>query len=138
MGRCGWACLGTISLGLFLKGCASTKSIAAPLKADNLILAKTDFIKGDGFYDYIVIRNAQLRFPMAVFRFSEVRYTAIYLQCSHQGNELNVYGDKLVCSAHGSEFDPSGRVTHGPATNPLRSFPVQIEDNNILISLKSV
>lgn len=135
---CGWACLGTASLSLFLQGCASAKRISAPITKDNMVLAITDFIKKDGFYNYIVAYNSQLQFPIAIFRSSEKVYIALYLQCSHQGNELDVYGDKLVCPAHGSEFNLKGNVTNGPASDPLRSFPVQIENNNILISLKSI
>ncbi|HLT50583.1 MAG TPA: Rieske (2Fe-2S) protein [Arenibacter sp.] len=134
---CGLACLGTTTLGLSLQGCTSSKNLSIPLADNNLVLGKTDFIKNGGFYDYIVVSNPQLRFPIAVFRFSEEKYSALYLQCSHQGNELNVYGDKLVCSAHGSEFDNKGKVTKGPAADPLRSLPVQIGNNNILISLPS-
>ena len=134
---CGLACLGTTALGLFLQGCTSIKNISVPLADGNLVLAKIDFLKNGGFYNYIVVNNSQLRFPIVIFRFSEEKYSALYLQCSHQGNELNVYGDKLVCSAHGSEFDNKGNATKGPAADPLLSLPVQIGNNNILISLKS-
>jgi Rieske Fe-S protein len=59
------------------------------------------------------------------------------MQCTHQGNELSAYGDKLVCSAHGSEFDNRGNVTNSPADKPLKSFQVTIKNNSLNISLKA-
>lgn len=134
---CGLACLGATSIGALLQSCIPTKNITVTIEGDQLVIPKSDFTKKDGYYDYIVVNNSRLQFPIAIFRFATDEYSALLLQCTHQGNELNAYGDKLVCSAHGSEFDNKGNVTNGPATDPLRSFPIQIENNNILISLKS-
>ncbi|WP_026809205.1 QcrA and Rieske domain-containing protein [Arenibacter latericius] len=134
---CGLACLGATSIGVFLHSCVSTKNISANIEGDELVIPKSDFTKKDGFYNYIVINNSKLQFPIALFRFSSEEYNALYLKCTHQGNELNAFGDKLVCSAHGSEFDNKGNVTNGPATDALRSFPVRITKDNLHISLKS-
>ncbi|MBL4708199.1 MAG: Rieske (2Fe-2S) protein [Flavobacteriales bacterium] len=133
---CGLACLGISTMGLLLQGCVPTKNISAAILEENLIVPESNFFRKDKPLKYLIVRNDKLQFPIYLFRFSESKYTALYLQCTHQGNELNAYGDKLVCSAHGSEFDNKGNVTNGPATQALRSFPIQIEDQNILISLK--
>ena len=133
---CGYACIGASSIGMLLQSCVSNKSITANIENENLVVPISDFLKDEAYLKYIIVRNNNLRFPIYVFRFSENEYTALYLQCSHQGNELNAYGDKLVCPAHGSEFNNKGMVTNGPATDPLRSFPIQISNPNILISLK--
>ncbi|MBL4605556.1 MAG: Rieske (2Fe-2S) protein [Flavobacteriaceae bacterium] len=135
---CGYACLGATTLGTLLQSCVSTKSITASISGDHLIIPKSNFVKKEEFLKYLVISNKNLQFPIYLFRFSENEYTALYLQCTHQGNEVNAHGDTLVCSAHGSEFNNKGKVTNGPATKPLRSFPIQIENQNILISLKKV
>ncbi|XHP75926.1 Cytochrome b6-f complex iron-sulfur subunit [Arenibacter antarcticus] len=136
MKTCGLACLGASTMGAFLQSCISTKSITANIEGDELVIPKSDFIKKDGHYNYIVVNNSKLQFPIAIFRFSADEYSALYLQCTHQGNELNAYGDKLVCSAHGSEFDNKGNVTNGPATDVLWSFPVRILQDIIHISLR--
>ncbi|ASO06028.1 MULTISPECIES: Rieske (2Fe-2S) protein [Arenibacter] len=133
---CGYACIGASSIGMLLQSCVSNKSITANIENENLVVPISDFLKDEAYLKYIIVRNNNLRFPIYVFRFSENEYTALYLQCTHQGNELNAYGDKLVCPAHGSEFNNKGMVTNGPATDPLRSFPIQISNPNILISLK--
>ena len=132
---CGYACLGTLSVGLILQSCMTTKSINAALEGDKIRLPIADFQNKGEFYKYLMIRNPQISYPIVVFRFSEKEYTALYLQCTHQGNEVNAYGDKLVCEAHGSEFDNRGNVTNGPAAKPLHSFPIQINPDEIIISI---
>jgi nitrite reductase/ring-hydroxylating ferredoxin subunit len=135
---CGYACIGISTIGVLLKSCVSTKSISAIIIGDNLIVPKSDFIKNEKQLQYIIVRNENLQFPIYVFRFSENKYSALYLQCTHQGSELSAYGDKLVCSAHGSEFNNRGLATNGPATEPLRTFSVRTDNINIKISLKKI
>jgi Rieske Fe-S protein len=60
------------------------------------------------------------------------------MRCTHQGTELQVFGDKLQCPAHGSEFNSKGGVQNGPADTTLRTFPVEIKNNLLHISLKAV
>ena len=135
---CGFGCLGATSIGMILQSCVTAKSISAAISGDNLVLNKADFLNNEEIVKYVIVRNEQLEYPIYVFRFSDTEYSASYLRCTHQGNEVNAYGEKLVCSAHGSEFDHNGNVTKGPATKPLRSLPIEIENQNILISLKTV
>jgi Rieske Fe-S protein len=58
------------------------------------------------------------------------------LVCTHQGAELQVFGDKIQCPAHGSEFSNRGVLESGPANTDLRKFPIVIENNILKISLK--
>lgn len=135
---CGFACLGVTLLAPLIQGCVATKSINAKIDGENIIVPLSNFIKDGKQLTYLIVNNTQLQYPIYLFRFSDTEYTALYMQCTHQGNELSAYGEKLVCSAHGSEFDNKGRATNGPASNPLRSFPTKLENQNILISLKKV
>ena len=57
------------------------------------------------------------------------------MQCTHQGAELQVYGDRLQCPAHGSEFNSKGLVTNGPAMSPLKSFLVEVQNQSLKIKL---
>ena len=133
---CGYACLSATVFTPLLQGCVSTKSITALIEGENLHVPMSSFEKDGNFLKYLVVNNSKLQYPIYVFRFSENEYTALYMQCSHQGNEVTAYGEKLVCSAHGSEFDNKGNVTNGPASSPLRSFQTKIKNQNILITLK--
>jgi Rieske Fe-S protein len=137
--KCGLACVGFTTLGTLLQSCVSNKSISADLIGDHLTISKEDFKKEKDpsmYHEYVIVRNKQLQYPIYVFRFSDQEYSALYLKCTHQGVALNAYGDKLVCTAHGSEFDNRGRAMNGPAIDPLRSFPIKLDNQNILISLK--
>lgn len=40
----------------------------------------------------------------------ENKYHALWTGCTHQGTELQVFGDRLQCPAHGSEFANTGAV----------------------------
>ena len=133
---CGYACLGSTVFAPLVQGCVSTKSITAVIEEENLLVPLSSFEKDGKVLKYLVVNNSKLQYPIYVFRFSESKYTALYMQCSHQGNEVTAYGEKLVCSAHGSEFDNKGNVTNGPASSPLRTFQTNLTNQNILISLK--
>ena len=139
---CGYACLGASTLGVLLQSCAGSKMITGQLSGDHLIVPVSSFeiekMTTITYPKYIVVQHEQLKYPICVYRISDSDYSALYLQCTHQGNELTVYGDKMVCSAHGSEFDQRGNVTQPPADKPLRSFPVVVENNHVHISLKAV
>jgi Rieske Fe-S protein len=57
------------------------------------------------------------------------------MKCTHQGTELQVFGDRLQCPAHGSEFTLDGNVKNGPADTALRTFPVIKENKTLKIDL---
>lgn len=135
---CGFVCLGATLFVPLIQGCVATKNITANIEGENLFVSLSDFTKDGKPLNYLVVNNTQLQYPIYLFRFSDTEYTALYMQCTHQGNELTAYGEKLVCSAHGAEFDNKGNVTNGPASNPLRTFPTRLDNQNILISLKKV
>ncbi|WP_162276943.1 Rieske (2Fe-2S) protein [Mucilaginibacter pedocola] len=85
---------------------------------------------------YYIVRNDKLLFPICVFHTDKKNYTALWMQCAHQGAELQVSGNELVCPAHGSAFDSSGKVTNGPAVNGLRTFPVSVLGDDLFIDLR--
>lgn len=59
-----------------------------------------------------------------------VAYSAV---CTHQGCTVAPDGAELVCPCHGSVFDlTSGEALEGPATEPLASFPVRVEGEDVV------
>jgi len=63
-----------------------------------------------------------------------VAYSAI---CTHQACPVNQWSKEkmaMVCSCHGSTYDPknSAKVTFGPAPLPLAALPLK-SDNGLLI-----
>jgi 3-phenylpropionate/trans-cinnamate dioxygenase ferredoxin subunit len=64
-------------------------------------------------------------------------FFAVHNKCSHADQSFNsgrVRGHKLLCPLHGAIFDiRDGSVLGAPAFNPIRSYPLKIENENILI-----
>ncbi|MFA6151086.1 MAG: Rieske (2Fe-2S) protein [Chitinophagaceae bacterium] len=140
--RCGMACLGGSALAAMLQSCAPTKELSGNIDESDLVISLKAFETKAGaqvhFKQYIIVHNDKLKFPIYVYRFDAQTYSALWLQCTHQGAELQVFGDKLQCPAHGSEFDNKGNVASGPAESNLRSFPVSVENDHLKISLKVI
>jgi Rieske Fe-S protein len=134
--HCGFACLGTI----VLQSCGTAKELSGTISGDDLVVSLADFETMAGkekhFKKYIVVQNERLKHPICIYRFNENEYTALWMRCTHQGAELQVFGDKLQCPAHGSEFNNKGDIQNGPAAVALRSFPVSIDRDQLKISLK--
>ena len=64
-------------------------------------------------------------------------------RCSHQDVRLSEFGEilasKLVCHAHGAEFDClSGRHLSMPATAPLEAVPIELRDGTLFIDRDEV
>jgi Rieske Fe-S protein len=139
---CGFACLGGIGISTLLEGCATAKISSGAIAGSDLVVPLADFEVQQGkkkqFKRYVIINNDQLKYPICVYRFDEQTYSALWLECTHLGAELQVFGDKLQCPAHGSEFDNKGVMQHGPADANLRTFPIIVEQDQLKISLKAV
>jgi cytochrome b6-f complex iron-sulfur subunit len=59
-----------------------------------------------------------------------VAFSAI---CTHQGCQVAPAGKQLNCPCHGSQFDAtSGAVLRGPATKPLPSVAVHVENGQVV------
>lgn len=134
--QCTGGCLGMMFSQALLQGCAGTKYLSAAIEDSDMILPVSAFTDNGSYRSYVVIENEILQFPICVYRISGDDYKALWMQCTHQGNELQVFGDILQCPAHGSEFTRTGAVQNGPAYMSLRTFPVIIADDNLKISLK--
>jgi Rieske Fe-S protein len=133
---CGFACLAGMIPGMLLEGCSDSKMIAATMDQSGLIVPLTVFDEGkSSFKKYVVVKHDKLKYPVCVYRFNEKEYSALLMRCTHQGAELQVFGDRLECPAHGSQFSNTGAVKNGPADTNLRSFPVHIRNDQLHIIL---
>jgi Rieske Fe-S protein len=137
---CCSACLSATVFSVLLPSCTATRYISGKLDKDGLTVNKEEFKirqkNNTAYRSFIIIRNEALQYPICLYRFSEQEYSALWMQCSHQGSELLASGDFLQCPAHGSEFNNQGQVNKGPAENRLRTFPVTITNNELFIDLR--
>lgn len=124
-----------------LESCSATKIINASIAGSDMIVPLKHFEmqKNDrkDFKKYLVVQNEQLQYPICIYRFDDNTYKALLMKCTHQGTELQVFGDKLQCPSHGSEFNNHGGVESGPAGRALRTLPVTINNGQLEISLKA-
>jgi Rieske Fe-S protein len=136
-------CITCVSGGLIpflMSGCKATHYASGVISSAGLYIAKSEFIykQKDQLLtrQYILVQNDTLEFPIYVFRFSETKYSALWMRCTHQGAELQASGDALHCPSHGSEFTNTGVVRKGPAEKNLRSFPIIVQPDTIIIDLR--
>lgn len=138
--KCSRCTLGILIAPVLLEGCAGTKYLNAPIVENELIVSLSAFEiikKGVVQYrKYIVAQHETLRFPICVYRISADTFHALWMQCTHQGTTLQVFGDRLQCPAHGSEFSQTGALQNGPADKPLRTFATTLTEQNLKISLR--
>ena len=134
------ACLSVSALPILISGCASLTNTTGKLVNDGLMLNLEDFKlneKGSSAYrSFLIVRNEKLKYPVCIYRFSDTQFSALWMNCTHQGAELQASGEYLQCPAHGSEFNNMGVVTSGPADTNLRTFPVTVNGKDIFIDLR--
>ena len=65
-------------------------------------------------------------------------FYAIDNECPHAGCDLvdgNLDGTLLECDCHGSSFNVmTGSVQNPPAEEPVKTYPVRIEGDNVLVN----
>ena len=86
----------------------------------------------------IRLESPDLPVPLLVFRDSEGVYRAFCNQCGHGGRKLDpVPGREAVqcCSMGKSTFGFDGAILSGPATKPVRTFPVRVTDSTLSITV---
>ena len=62
------------------------------------------------------------------------RLFALSSVCTHLGCKVKEQPDtSFHCPCHGSEYDPAGHVTHGPAIHDLKELPTSVDSNGRLV-----
>tara|TARA_R110002020_G_scaffold321406_4_gene537268 strand:+ start:203 stop:697 length:495 start_codon:yes stop_codon:yes gene_type:complete len=63
-------------------------------------------------------------------------YSAMTSVCTHSTCDRNwtFVNSKFTCTCHGSEFDTSGNVLQGPATQPLQSFSTALNGTTLTVT----
>lgn len=74
---------------------------------------------------------------VVVTRANENNLFAVEPLCTHQACTVQWEGEKreFACGCHGSRFSADGKVTKGPATEPLTSYAVKIEGDTVLVKV---
>lgn len=135
-------CAGTMAAGLLgstLQGCSKSYYAQHTVSGKAIIIPLTEFANGDNtqqpYRSFVLVKNELLNFPIAVYRHSEKSYSALYLECTHKGCELNPASTVLQCPCHGSEFSTTGKVLSAPAEHDLKQFTVTVNTADVTIEI---
>ena len=130
----GAACAALAGLGLLttMESCAPAKNVTASTydAATNKISVS---LSAFSTQNKTIVNGPNNDYRIFVMKKSESEFEALQLKCTHRGHSVNMEDTKLHCPLHGSEFDFDGKVTHGPAKESLKKFPVTIENGNAVI-----
>ena len=133
--NCTALCISGIGISAFLQSCGSVHYAASTAETNKIKINKSEFVdKKNVERQFVVVRTEKLPFPICIYKKAD-EYFAVYMQCSHQGCELNPNKTSLVCPCHGSEFSTSGKVLNPPADKDLKQFKVIVENEIIYVEL---
>ena len=132
----GSGCIAMALGGQLFGSCAATKMIPVDILDKQITIGTNVFTDEKGKdRKYVILKPKMYDYPLVVYKKSPDEFTTLLLRCTHQGTELNVYGDLISCPAHGSEFSKVGNVANGPATDDLISFETTRDKESINIRL---
>ena len=137
---CGFVCVSGTALATLLQSCASTNYFAqSTLKSNQITIKKSEFIKikkdKQVQRKYVLLKSDKYNFPICIYKMSGENYSALLMQCTHKGCELQPHGEYLICPCHGSEFTNTGIVQNPPAEENLKIFKITTDNENIYIHI---
>jgi cytochrome b6-f complex iron-sulfur subunit len=135
----------------FLKMGVSALSLVALLEIGGASLLFMKPRNGEGEFGGLVTAGAVESFPpgsVTAFpdgRFYLVRaagggFLAVYRRCTHLGCTVNWEPEenRFFCPCHASTFDVHGAVENPPAPRALDTFPVQIEESQVVVDTSRI
>ena len=126
--------LGTGFLVSELAACGPTSQVLhLPVSGNTVQLPMSGFAK----QSMQIVRPDGWVYDIAVRKSSDGQYEALFLQCTHQKNQVIAEGNGFICPLHGSRYNLNGQVKKGPAELPLAKFTVHEDSGNLIIDLKS-
>ena len=137
---CGAACLSASPLMILLESCGLSNYYAHYAVINKIIIIKKSeflLVQKDKTIErkFVLIKNEHLNYPICVFKLTDGTYSALLMECTHNGCELQNQGNYLVCPCHGSEFSNKGVVQNPPAESNLISYTITTDNENIFINL---
>ncbi|MBX9606144.1 MAG: Rieske (2Fe-2S) protein [Gammaproteobacteria bacterium] len=92
--------------------------------------------KGFALHRPRLVRFLQGRAAVFIVKVTNRSFVSFWAACTHDGVELtwnSAHPTIYHCRKHGAEFArDTGRVTHGPAKQPLPQLPVRVNKKNVV------
>jgi len=127
------ACAGVVAFAILadLEGCKPTEGIMVDASKKQVTVP----LKEIAGKNTLLIKSASLDYDIALVKKPDGSYLALQMICTHRRSPLEVTQTGFHCPNHGSDFDAEGNAIKGPATAPLKKFPLTVEKKEIVISL---
>jgi cytochrome b6-f complex iron-sulfur subunit len=116
---------------LYLSGALALSGLLRFLDYDPNPAPQTEFDLGLAS-NYPLHSRTLLSNPPAVLLHTENGFAALSLVCTHLGCTVEKKDENFTCPCHGSRFNMDGKVSHGPADEPLPSLRVEVTDEGNL------
>jgi nitrite reductase/ring-hydroxylating ferredoxin subunit len=107
-------------------------------EGDTLMLDLSKLPELDSLGGAVRIEGEALQDPILVFMGGDGSYYAFKNVCTHAGRMIDPVAGTLTlecCSASRSTYDYHGNVISGPAKEPLTNFPLENQDEQLIIDL---
>jgi hypothetical protein len=85
--------------------------------------------------DITFVHDDQAAYEILLVKHSPMQYDAIYMRCSNGSHALGTSAEGITCREDGSVFDYDGTVRSGPATEPLLTFPTEMDTNTGIVTI---
>jgi len=135
---CSCLAVGLPIIGMGLQGCGALHYATFTFAENQFVVPKSEFVQvkkdKERHLDVVLLKTEASSFPICLSKLENDTYSAVLMECTHQGCELKVAGSVYSCPCHGSEFSKTGTVLNGPAETDLRKFPTRTDNENIYIS----
>ncbi len=112
---------------LYLSGALALAGLLRFLDYDPNPAPKTEFDLGPAS-NYPLNSRTVIADPPALLIHTQSGFSALSLVCTHLGCTVKNDAEEFACPCHGSRFNADGKVTHGPANQPLRSLRIEVTD----------
>lgn len=103
------------------------------LTVENGVLTVPMDILGNG--NTAIVAGQGLANKLMIVKRADGTYTALELLCPHKQGPLKEVVGGLECDWHHSRFDLEGKVLGGPAKTNLKTYPVEVGRNALLVKV---
>lgn len=123
--------VGIATIAPLLNACGSTVFLNSEIESNTIKVDLSKFAEGQKL---VVLQNSKLEFEIAVVQLEKNHFQAFKMECTHRSNPLVVTQKGFFCNLHGSKFNLDGTVALPPASDNLKSYPIQQTESYLLIN----
>lgn len=126
--------MGLTGFASLLESCASAYQVIKTSSSATANVLKIPLSTFTEQVKMVVLRDDQLSEDLLLVK-NQKGFKALVLSCTHENSPLYATDTRIICNAHGAQFDFNGQVIKEPALYPLDEYKTEIINNNINIYL---